>query len=40
MHVEIVDLKDLHFGKSQKGKFSSKSEIGLWSNLSQAFLSF
>ena len=37
---EIVDLKDLHFEKSQKGKFSSKSEIGHLANLSQPFLSF
>ena len=27
MHVEIVDLEDTYFVKSQKGKFSKKSEI-------------
>ena len=27
MHVEIADLEDTYFVKSQKGKFSEKSEI-------------
>ena len=27
MHVEIVGLEDTYFVKSQKGKFSKKSEI-------------
>ena len=40
MHVEIVDLEDTYFVKSQKGKFSEKSEIFekyLWLNVSQSF---
>ena len=27
MHVEIVEIEDTYFVKSQKGKFSGKSEI-------------
>ena len=40
MHVEIVDVEDTYFVKSQKGKFSEKSQIFgkyLWLNVSQSF---
>ena len=39
MHVEIVDLEDTYFVKSQKGKFSEKSEIFGKLNVSKSFKS-